>query len=1385
MPSTPSPPRYRLSLRPQYRWVYIRSDTRLPQVLSAGRRLVVGEQRFKLVTKVARRWGAEVQTGHEGKGKWPWFYSRWLVVGEQRFKLVTKVARRWGAEVQARHEGKGKWLSFYSRWLVVGEQRFKLVTKVARRRGAEVQTRHEGKGKWLWFYSRWLVVGEQRFKLVTKVARRWGAEVQTRHEGKGKWLWFYSRWLVVGEQRFRLVTKVARRWEQRFKLVTKVARRWGAEVQARHEGKGKWLSFYSRWLVLGEQRFRLVTKVARRRGAEVQTRHEGKGKWLSKQRFKLVTKREQRFKLVTKVARRRGAEVQTRHEGKGKWLSFYSRWLVVGEQRFRLVTKWLVVGSRGSNSSRRWLVVGEQRFKLVVTKVARRWGAEVQTRHEGKGKWLWFYSRWLVVGEQRFKLVTKVARRRGAEVQTRHEGKGKWLSFYSRWLVVGEQRFKLVTKVARRRGAEVQTRHEGKGKWLSFYSRWLVVGEQRFKLVTKVEDERVALQTAAQPTCRLLTLGLLLCAGRKGTYRSRLLRFFLTVLLSSAANRLFPCRTRHVLRATGDHAAVRPDGGAIWRISCFHLQRQTCLASQEPGTSSEQQVITQLSGPTEVQYGESAVFTCNVRPAWPVKVTWLKDGAEIPATTRVFTQKVQRVAAEDGGGELLQATLTVDSVRTNKTFTCRIETEPAEERSVSVVVRVARVQSLRRNLTQGHACVESRTDRSKLTGVVSTNRKTYTPTPFPPPAPPSVVCSRTAPRWSSPLGPRRRRSAELPGNTVASTIYIDGVSFSDNGHYVCYIPGASKDILNPISKVVKLRRPPRLLGVTGGNFFEDEPLTLRCSTQYAKHNQRPPVTWNFEGLPLDPRGYESRVEQNEYNVTVHELVIPVGRSHHSGSYECPLPSEVEVEEGRPLEVSCTAVGRPLPSVQWEKLERAGPSSPDAAPRREFARTQGIPAEVVEMMSPEDVLEGDNFTVLCTVANFIGPVDFWFTAPRSKPPCSRYSLETYLRDDGLMNVYLTVQEATLEDSGFYECHAGPERPWEVLDLKASHATLGQDFFLSCTVKDWPRKVTFYHNGKVISELDDARYTVHAPDASEEEGAPLTHVMKVAKARPEDEGVYQCSLDGYSSSSVTVAVEEPREEVLAIAASAAVLGRDFNITCRVQNWDEDVTFVHNNVVVEPEREWRYEVTKRPGERPEVSSHVLTVTNASLDDAGYYECYTSRMAFDAVAVEVWREADVTLELQTLDRPNWMDAPIPMNCKVAGVDPNKVTIMFLQEDTPRVAIQNKTKMSTSNDLVSITITDNPDAPSLPETTFTLGFYSLSHNHSGFWSCEVLHPSGASLGKAVLFLEVADIPKFVVKPPEEVYEDLGEDLYLNCSTSGPRETSVAWFRKGIPEPIV
>lgn len=48
---------------------------------------------------------------------------------------------------------------------------------------------------------------------------------------------------------------------------------------------------------------------------------------------------------------------------------------------------------------------------------------------------------------------------------------------------------------------------------------------------------------------------------------------------------------------------------------------------------------------------------------------------------------------------------------------------------------------------------------------------------------------------------QRYNNKEAP-NIMTSTVYIESMSFSDNGHYVCYIPGASKDMLINIEGTV-------------------------------------------------------------------------------------------------------------------------------------------------------------------------------------------------------------------------------------------------------------------------------------------------------------------------------------------------------------------------------------------------------------------------------------------------------------------------------------------------------------------------------------------------------------------------------------------------------
>lgn len=82
------------------------------------------------------------------------------------------------------------------------------------------------------------------------------------------------------------------------------------------------------------------------------------------------------------------------------------------------------------------------------------------------------------------------------------------------------------------------------------------------------------------------------------------------------------------------------------------------------------------------------------------------------------------------------------------------------------------------------------------------------------------------------------------------------------------------------------------------------------------------------------------------------------------------------------------------------------------------------------------------------------------------------------------------------------------------------------------------------------------------------------------------------------------------------------------------------------------------------------------------------------------------------------------------------KQTVLFSHFDNPQVSIQNRTKMSTASHLVNIAIGQDEEG-SVPITTFTLGFYSLSPDLEGLWTCIVLSPTGVTLGSDTLYLEI------------------------------------------------
>lgn len=77
------------------------------------------------------------------------------------------------------------------------------------------------------------------------------------------------------------------------------------------------------------------------------------------------------------------------------------------------------------------------------------------------------------------------------------------------------------------------------------------------------------------------------------------------------------------------------------------------------------------------------------------QVTWLKDGSEISLRDRLYTQTVRTVGREESRRVGLASTeesrriasLSVSSLRRNATFTCRIYTDPPQEKTLQVYVR--------------------------------------------------------------------------------------------------------------------------------------------------------------------------------------------------------------------------------------------------------------------------------------------------------------------------------------------------------------------------------------------------------------------------------------------------------------------------------------------------------------------------------------------------------------------------------------------------------------------------------------------------------------------------------------------------------------------------
>ncbi|CAL4123190.1 unnamed protein product, partial [Meganyctiphanes norvegica] len=186
---------------------------------------------------------------------------------------------------------------------------------------------------------------------------------------------------------------------------------------------------------------------------------------------------------------------------------------------------------------------------------------------------------------------------------------------------------------------------------------------------------------------------------------------------------------------------------------------------------------------------------------------------------------------------------------------------------------------------------------------------------------------------------------DVPGGSI---LRIEPVKFQrDEANYECVAENPSGDIISAKSKLTVLTDDPNSLPV-GFPYFRTEPKTKAVEIDHtallvcdARGNPDPTITWYKDNQPVD-------INNPRYTVLRSgSLQISTSTEEDGGKYECvaensagtafsilvslyvrvrrvpprfsKAPDPVyEVMPGENLNISCVAVGSPMPYVQWKK-----------------------------------------------------------------------------------------------------------------------------------------------------------------------------------------------------------------------------------------------------------------------------------------------------------------------------------------------------------------------------------------------------------------------------------------------------------------------------------
>ncbi|KAM3610982.1 uncharacterized protein V6R79_011806 [Siganus canaliculatus] len=823
--------------------------------------------------------------------------------------------------------------------------------------------------------------------------------------------------------------------------------------------------------------------------------------------------------------------------------------------------------------------------------------------------------------------------------------------------------------------------------------------------------------------------------------------------------------------------SVRGNRLELGPLTLSHAGTYTCVAKNGEGQTQKDYMLTVQVSPTildsehpsevSAPLGEELTLECRASGTPTPRLSWLKDGVTLEGSER------RHITATPDGSTLTLLRLNPED---SGTYTC-LAASPAGQESKIYTLFVLVPPSISGETTVPREVQVTQDGAVTLECQAVGN-----------PAPQISWMKNGRPLL---LSPRTRLSS---GDSV---LRISPVQLSDSGVYTCV--ARSRAGLAELSYDVQVQVPPgvdHVEPVEPVTVVQGSLVTLTCE---ARGIPPPTLTWMKDGQPLSLHrnllldGQETRLQLPDVAPTDAGLYSCVA-SNQAGSstksfnltvLEPPKisssssPEELTIAVNSPLELECSAVGVPPPTLSWLKdgrpLERSDIIQQDGHAVR-ISKVQvedaGLYTCLASSLAGED---GKNHWVRVQVPpTLLGSGDVrTLTVPVNghltlecladsdpAPEIEWYKDEAKVQLGGRIQrlaggQYLEIQEVRSEDSGQYSCvvtnMAGSTSLFFTVEIllppvikdggSLVTAHIGQDAVLPCEVEDdASATVTWRKDGFPIAQ-DTSKYTVLSEGSLRVHGAQLS-----------DAGRFYCTVSNQAGS-------DHRGVDLRVFVGPSISPGPFNVT--VTTGIRAVLSCETTGVPPPKVSWKrngtpLDVSLQPGAYRLLSSGSLVLLSPSVEDEGYFECTAvNDVGEERRVIEVVLQVPPSIEDDVTAITAVKMSPVVLPCHVQG--------------RPQPAVswsKGGAKLGSRGGSYRV----------LP--TGVLEITAAAPSHAGRYTCSARNPAGTA--HKHITLTVQEPPE--IRPmAEEVQVVLNHGTVLPCEVQGFPRPSITWQREGVP----